>query len=302
MGKASKRRHTRSAASAAPAAAPFVGRPFAGMPGETDWVAMREILPAATAQIPLNPASAADPHLVPAGWTPERTVTVATVLPLAWPAMHRGDGTVFVATQSGATSGDTSRDLAACLVLALQAEPGTPIPRAPMPTADTPRLQDLLAIDASFEVTLHDGFEFWVGDQELEADAAASLERANQTVIPTVRIDGAPSVYQATIGDRSFVRWVLPADEAASTDALARLHAAGQDRLEADSRLLGAFRACGLLVPVWELDPQTPAEALAEAVEEMAPRLAEATASTAALTAQERRARSGILGRQVTLR
>ena len=30
---------------------------------------------------------------------------------------------------------------------------------------------------------------------------------------------------------------------------------AGEDGLGGDSRLLGAFRACGLLVPVWDLDP-----------------------------------------------
>jgi hypothetical protein len=302
MGKASRRRHTRTEAREAAPPAPFVGRPFAGLPAETEWVAMRELLPAATAEIRLAPARADDTDLVPDGWTADRTVTVATVLPMAWPALHRGDGAVFVAIQSGATSGDASRDLAAGLVLALQSEPGTPIVRAPMATADSPRLQDLLEVGGTFEVTLHEGFEFWVGEQELDSDAAASLERANASVIPTVRLDGAPSVYWAGIGDRCYVRWILPADEADSTDALARLHAAGQDRLVPDSRLLGAFRACGLLVPVWEVDVDTEPESLAEPVTAMAPRLAEATASTAALTPDERRARGGILGRQVTLR
>jgi hypothetical protein len=51
MGKASRRRKGADQGSRAPRVepAPFVPRPFEGLPGETDWVAMREILPAATA-------------------------------------------------------------------------------------------------------------------------------------------------------------------------------------------------------------------------------------------------------------
>ena len=125
MGKASKRRSTRSAGSRDPsgskaAPAPFVVRPFEGLPGETEWVAMRELVPAATAQISLAPAA------VPEG-SPASVATIATVLPLAWPALHRNDGEVLVATQSGASSGDASRDLAAALLLALAADEGTPV-------------------------------------------------------------------------------------------------------------------------------------------------------------------------------
>jgi hypothetical protein len=98
------------------------------------------------------------------------------------------------------------------------------------------------------------------------------------------------------------VRWVLPEDENHATDALARLHAVGASRLLPDSRLLGVFRACGLLVPVWEVDRATEPEALAEPVADLAGRLADALASTAALSPEERRARNGILSRQVTLR
>ena len=45
----------------------------------------------------------------------------------------------------------------------------------------------------------------------------------------------------------------MPHDEEALLDALARLHAAGADQLIADTRLVGSFRAHGLLVPVWDL-------------------------------------------------
>ena len=68
------------------------------------------------------------------------------------------------------------------------------------------------------------------------------------------------------------------------------------------TRLLGAFRACGLLVPVWDLDPALAAADYEDAVARLAVRLDEALTHTGALSAAERRARSGLLSRQVTLR
>ena len=59
MGKASRRRKrgtdTRTASRPGPEPAPFERRPFEGLPGETDWVALREILPAATAVVTVRP-------------------------------------------------------------------------------------------------------------------------------------------------------------------------------------------------------------------------------------------------------
>ncbi|MGZ4784009.1 MAG: DUF5926 family protein, partial [Oryzihumus sp.] len=95
---------------------------------------------------------------------------------------------------------------------------------------------------------------------------------------------------------------VLPDDEDLATDALARLHAAGDSGLGEDTRLLGAFRACGLLVPVWDLDPEQAAPDYEEPLAAFMRRYAEALATPDTLTAQERRARSGLLSRQVTLR
>jgi hypothetical protein len=271
-----------------------VRRPFEGLAGETDWVALREILPAATAPVRFL----ADRAPLGAGLD----ALIATVLPMAWPGLHRADGTVLAATQSGATSGDASRDIAAALLLAVSAEEGSPVTHVPTPTAQAPRLQDLLDPAAPFEVTVHDGFGFWVGDTELDDAAAESLTRANETIAPTVRVHGAPSVYWVGIGQRCYVRWVLPHDEDLATDALARLHAAGASQLAADSRLLGAFRASGLLVPVWEVDRDVEPASLADDVAALAVRVADAVASTTPLTAGERRARNGLQSRQVTLR
>jgi hypothetical protein len=296
MGKASRRRKGADHGSAATRVepAPFVARPFRGLPGETDWVAMREILPAATATVTFAEGQA--PEGAPA------EVTVATVLPLAWPGLHRTDGTILVGTQSGSISGDASRDLATSLLAAATAEQGTPVTSTPASTSDTPRLQDLLDTSGSFDVTIHEGFDFWVGESELDDEAKASLERANESVIPTVKMAAAPSAYWCRIGDRTHIRLVLPEDEDVATDALARLHAAGDSALGESTRLLGAFRACGLLVPVWDLEPDKESADYEDALGEFMTRYAAASAADAPLTAEERRARSGLLSRQVTLR
>ena len=91
----------------------FVLRPFEGLPGEPDWVALREVVPAATATARTTAEHGA------------RDVVVTTMLPMAWPALHRADGVVMVALQTRTGSGDASRDIAAALLEALDLEPGT---------------------------------------------------------------------------------------------------------------------------------------------------------------------------------
>lgn len=295
MGKASRRpRSERADRSARPLPAPFVARPFEGLPNETDWVAMREIVPAATATVRL--AADRAPEGAPA------EVTIATVLPLAWPGLHRETGEVLVGIQSGNASGDTSRDIASAIALAAAAEPGSPVTVLPVATADSPRLQDVLDPDAPFEMQLHEGFDFWVADADLDAEGKESLDRANESAIPTVKLDAAPSVFWCRIGERTYVRWVLPFDEDAATNALARLHAAGESHLGGDGRLLGCFRSSGLLIPVWEVDPQAGAADFEEAVAAMRTKIDAAAATTEPLTAPERGARAGLTNRQVTLR
>ena len=302
MGKASRRhaggrdnvRETRNRdLSAQPA--PFAVRPFEGLTGETDWVAMREIVPAATASVTFAVGALADGG--------PRTATVATVLPLAWPGLRRADGVVMVGLQAGSPSGDASRDVTQVLLAAAAADDGTPLPSVPPATAATPRLQDVLDPAAPFEVTVHDGFDFWVPQGgDLDEAGTESLERANAAVIPTTKLEAAPSAYWCRVGERTHLRWVLPHNEDAATDALARLLAASATSLGEDTRLVGAFRACGLLVPVWDLDPSLSAADYEDAVAQMARRLDEALAQSGALSAGERRARSGLLSRQVTLR
>jgi len=281
-------------------APPYISRPFEGLPGETDWVALREIVPAASASVRLRAKD------LPADVPPEaagQEVTICTVLPMAWPALRRADGQVLVALQTIQSSGDASRDVAAALLAALAAEPGAPVATAPQVSAETPRLQELLDTTAPFEVSVHEGFDFWVSsDTELDADGKASLEAANEGIIPTTKLAAAESAYWCRIGERTHIRWLLPLDEDVATNALARLHAAGADVLGEGTRLLGAFRAGGLLVPVWDLDPAKSAADYEKPMAAFAKTFAKAVAVKAPLSADERRARNGLLSRQLTIR
>jgi Family of unknown function (DUF5926)/SEC-C motif len=279
---------------AALAVTELVRRPFEGLLGECDWVALRELVPAATVELTLK---AGLPEGVPA-------VTLATVLPMAWPALRRDTGEVLLGLQNDTASGDISRDLASTLARALVTDPGHPVDAA-RPDATAQRLQDVLDLSAPFAPQVHTGFEFWVGGEEEAAkatgDVALSLERANEAALPTERLTGVDAAYWCATPEKNHLRWVMPHPEERLLDALARLHAAGASSLGADTRLVGSFRAHGLMVPVWDLPTATTAADVEKPAAEFGQRLGEALASDAPLTADERRARSGLSNRQVTL-
>ncbi|MFF6775746.1 DUF5926 family protein [Streptomyces sp. NPDC012637] len=270
----------------------LVQRPFEGLPGECDWVALRELVPAATVPLTLKGGL---PEGVP-------SVTLATVLPMAWPALRRDDGSVLVALQNDSSSGDLARDLADTLERALVAEPGTPVAARRVP-AEGPRLQDLLDADSDFSPVVHSGFEFWIPESadNSNPEVTASLERANAAAIPTVKLAGVDSSYWCETPDKNHLRWVMPHPEEKLLDALARLQAAGTSSLGPDTRLVGSFRAHGLMVPVWDLPTSMTAEDCEKPAAEFAERLAAALDSDAPLTPEERRARGGLTNRQVTL-
>ena len=133
-GKRYKQCHGRVRAGAA-----FVARPFQGLADETDWVAFREIVPAGTLR----------------ARTVEGTeVVFATVLPVAWPALRRVDGSVFVGIQAADASYDASRDLAAAMDAALAAPAPGPITHVDA-RASTARLQDRLDPDVASPIQVH---------------------------------------------------------------------------------------------------------------------------------------------------
>lgn len=268
-----------------------VTRPFEGLPAERDWVALRELVPAATVPVRLR------------GEHADRDVLIATVLPFAVPGLVRPDGAIWLGLQvEPAGSDDPSRDLAATLLRALEAKPGDYVgPDDQRP--DGPRLQDLLDLDAPFDVAVHEDFGFWTaGEEEPEAEIAASKERADAAAYPTSRLSTVDAAYWCRVGDRWHLRWVRAEEEEKLLDAFARLAAADSAGVGEGSRLVGSFRAHGLVVPVWDLAPETPAAAVEEPAAALGRNLAEALTETGPLTTEQRRARAGLVSRQVTLR
>jgi len=270
----------------------YVARPFEGFPGECDLIAMREIVAAATAPLPL-----AD------GVGEGRSVQLCSLLPMAAPALVREDGSIWLGLQVQHGFGDPSRDLAAVLERALAAEPGLGVVGLTDAPGEGRRLQDLVADVDRLEVTVHENFSYWVADvEDPDGSIAASLESANGAANPSARLESVEAAYWTDVGTREHLRWVLPYDEEPLLDALARLHAAGDDVVAEGSRLVGMFRTHGRLVPVWDLPSGTGAAVL----EASASRFGEALAATLAdprpLSTQERAARSGLTNRQLTIR
>ncbi len=287
----SGRRYKACHGSAAGAPPAFVARPFAALPGECDLVALREFVPAATAPVTVKAHEG-------------RSVLLCSMLPAAAPAIVRPDGEVWLGLQVLHSYRDPSRDLAAVLLASLAADPGTEVGLSEDPGAG-PRLQDLLvgSPDDGLDVTVYDGFDYWLaGVEDPDGSMGAALEQANAAVSPTRRLRGVPAAYWADVTTKEYLRWALPHDEDQLLDALARLHVAGRDRLVEGARLVGMFRTYGLLVPVWDLEPGTGAEALEEPASAFLAELGASVVADVTLSAEERSARAGLANRQLTLR
>ncbi len=272
----------------------FVARPFEGLADEPEWIALRELVPAASAPLNLKPEVVEEYG--------DRPVTLSTVLPMAWPAMTRQDGRVFIGLQRHVQSGDVSRDLTVAVLSALRTEPGdtVSVPALPGPG---PRLPDILA-DGPLEITMHDGFEYWLDAEQAEdATVKASLERANASIYPTVRLSAAHAAYWCRVApEKGHVRWVLAEPEDAALDALARLSAAGELLLGDGTKFAGMFRAHGLLVPVWDIPGGPESDEWEAPLADFAKRYADTLSVHEPLDPAARRAKQGLVGRQLTLR
>jgi hypothetical protein len=287
----SGRRYKACHGSATGPVAAYVNRPFEGITSECDLIAMREIIAAATSPLRLRE-----------GVADGRPVQLCSLLPMAAPALSRADGSIWLGLQVQHGFGDPSRDLAAVLLKALGREAGEGVVGLTDPPGDGPRLQDLVT-DAPLEVTVHDGFDYWIADvDDPTGAAAASLESANTAASPSSRLASVEAAYWTDVGNREHLRWVMPHDEEPLLAALARLHVAGSDRVADGSRFVGMFRAHGRLVPVWDLPSGTGAAVLEEPALQFGRDLEAALVDPSPLTAAERAARSGLANRQLTIR
>ncbi len=288
-GRRYKACHGRAAARAETA---LVVRPFEGLASECDLVAMATLVPAATTRVRLND-------------DPDRPVTLATVLPMVWPALHRSDGAIMAGLQLKGSSGDVSRDVAAAIEEARSLPPGSPVLDTSRP-GPGPRLQDLI-VDEELDITIHEGFDYWV-DAGTEAgsnftpEITAAIERANESITPTQRLSATPAAYWCRLGNREYLRWVLPHPEDDVLDAFARMQENGRLHLGPGTKYAGSFRALGCVVPVWELAPGDTADEVEQPVADLGEALTEALAAHEPLTNEQRRLRAGIVGRQLTVR
>ncbi|MDX6235561.1 MAG: hypothetical protein QOG10_376, partial [Kribbellaceae bacterium] len=180
-GKRFKQCHGREQAQAADA---FVVRPFEGLPSECDLIAFREIVPAGTAEVTLTGAHQG------------KKVNLVTLLPMAMPGLVRDDETIWIGLQTHNSTGDPSRDLGHAITAALATEPGNPIQLGDL-LKDGPRLQDLIDASEPLKVKVHEGFDYWVGENvdDPTGEVAAGLERANAAAAPTVRLESVDAAY-----------------------------------------------------------------------------------------------------------
>lgn len=259
---------------------PFVARTFEGLPGEADWIALREFVAAGSVTITL---------------TSGEKVRVCSMLPGNGAAIRREDGQIWIGLQVAHNFGDISRDLAHVIDLARETEPGNPV-RMTDPGVG-PRLQDIIDLTAPFEVEIHEGFDYWLEGVDASEGAAEALAEANGTITPTVHLTSVDGAYWTEMGPQRFLRWIRTDDEKQLLDALARLRAADADTLGEGTKLIGHFRAHGLLVPVWEFEHD--AADLEKPAVEFEKRLTAALADDSPLTSEQRSARQALISRQV---
>ena len=268
-------------------------RPFAGFAGECDMVAMREFVPSATTR------------LTTAG--EGRDITLATVLPGAIAGLVRDEelgGEALVGLQVQVHGQDPAADLAYAVDWASRAGGGETL-TASHPSDSTPALADVVVADAPMEIVVHDDFSWWlVEGVQVAPEIAQAVKNANEVMMPSARVaaEGIEAAWWVDAGEKAHVRWVRPEDEDALFEALARVHAAGGLHLGDGSRFAGSFRTHGLLVPVFDLDPEMHHQEWAPGLLELDARLSEALAQDSPLSSDERASRAGLRSRQVTLR
>ena len=157
------------------------------------------------------------------------------------------------------------------------------------PPGEGPRLQDLVA-DEPLDVPYTRASTSGSPTPPTDPATAAALEQANAAAAPTARLTTVEAAYWTDVGTKEHLRWVLPHPEAGCSTRW-RGCTPPDATASPTSRLVGMFRAHGLLVPVWDLPVGTGAEALEEPAERFAADLDEALADGSPLTCEERSAR-----------
>lgn len=265
----------------------FVARPFEGIEREAELVAMRELIP-----LGAMPATLTEDY-------GGEDILITTILPHMVAALRREDGVLLVAMQNPTSSGDASRDVAFRIIEGQNLKAGEFYNQIELP-APGPRLD---AVVASYgELDVYEEPTYWMTPEEAaEEENQQALADARAQLVPTVEVEGHKGAYWCRMS-REFLRWVRHESPEEILDALARLRAARAITFDGAKKFAGAFRAHGLFIPVWELERGVEADELPVALAEFEERFAQALASDEPLTYDEKRAREGLVSRQVTLR
>lgn len=268
-------------------------RPFEGLAMEPQLVALQEFIPSATAPITV------------AGT--DRKITLCTVLPGAAAALVREEafgGEAFVAMQQAIRSNNPSKDLAFALNWVINAKAGESLATA---TADgtQPELKSLLNDADTLEITTHQDFNWWLAENDnLSPEVAQHMQAANDSILPSheVEADVPGAVWWVNPGGKAHIRWVRTENETALFNALARIAARGELNLGEETKFAGAFRTHGIVVPVWDLDPERPSTDYADVLVALNEKIVAELDNDTQLNADERRQLENIKSRQVTIR
>lgn len=291
MGKKSRRKKVTGNKKFRPIISP-VARPFEGMDAEAKLVAMHTILPAATLAAKTTEQYGS------------RDFYFATLLPDAAAAMIRRDGVILIGLQRRSKTRDAAHDLGVALVAALDrakkveegaAEPGL----VPVDVRDAgPRVVDM--VESTGEFKLFHEMSFWVADDESDQTVLDAVHKTSEELVPTEAILGVEDSYWHHMGEY-YVRWVRTEDEHDLFSALARLQAARELSLGMGDSFIGAFRADGISIPVFEFPGKVEPAELTEPIKQLNQKLEAALANTEPLTDDEKRARAGLVSRQVSV-
>ena len=267
-------------------------RPYAEFAAEADLVALQEFVPSATAKIEVK-------------GTP---VTLVTVLPGAGAAMVRPaeeGGERLVALQVQSHSANPGRDLAYALNWVINAQPGETL-GSTAADGSQPELSSLIDEKLALDITTHDDFNWWFTESSAaNPQVQQALSRANDAVIPSVQVgtELPGAIWWVNPGGgKAHIRWVRQEDnERKALDALARIAARGELNLGEGTKFAGTFRTHGLIVPVFDLDPEVDPNSYDEALAKVNAALEKEYDNDAQLSADERKQLENIKSRQVTI-
>lgn len=259
-------------------------------------------------------------EIIPAAVLPAKTneelgnveFDFVTLLPNGIPAMIREDGRILVGLQTRTSSPDFSHDVGGALKAATEMAQKGETGNVAFDVRDPgPRLQDVL--DEKFFVSepgdagemqleLYPDFAYWfTEDEATEDDTKTALHQSRDEIVLTEEVPSSPGMYWCQMNN-NFVRYLTQTGEDELFTALARLQVSGDASMGENSKFVGAFRAAGIAIPVFQVDNELSADELEEPAAAFHKKLTEALRNKEPLNHDEKRARAGLISRQVTIR